>query len=300
MFDRIDHVIIAVPDVSAATADYEILLGRSPSWRGEHPGAGTANSLFRLGNGYLELLGPHADAGAGASASRDAVGEHLRERGEGLFGLALRCADASACARELRERGLDPSDPVEGAGREASSGLERRWRNVYLPPPQTRGVILFAIEHLTPEDVLARAPALAAESSCIDAFDHVVVMTRDADAARGLYEDGLGIRMALDRKFEKFGTRLVYFRLGGVSIEIGTSLKHEPDSTIPDQLWGLAYRVADLGATRERLDRSGLDVSEVRKGRKPGTLVCTVRSRTHGVATLLIGPDPKPTIPADG
>jgi len=36
---------------------------------------------------------------------------------------------------------------------------------------------------------------------------------------------------------------------------------------------------------------SGFEVSEVRVGNKPGTLVCTVRSGTHGVPTLLIGPD---------
>ena len=38
---------------------------------------------------------------------------------------------------------------------------------------------------------------------------------------------------------------------------------------------------------------AGIDASEVRKGRKKGTVVCTVRRPTHGVATLLIGTDPE-------
>ena len=40
----------------AAMDLYGRLLGRRPSWRGEHPGYGTANTLFRLDNTYLELL----------------------------------------------------------------------------------------------------------------------------------------------------------------------------------------------------------------------------------------------------
>ena len=114
-------------------------------------------------------------------------------------------------------------------------------------------------------------------------------MTKNPDEARALYGERFGIRLALDKTFEKFGSRLIFFRLGGVSIEIGASLKDEPDPEASDDLWGLAYRVADIIAMQSRLKEAGFDVSEVRKGRKPGTRVCTVRNPTHGVATLLIG-----------
>ena len=40
-----------------------------------------------------------------------------------------------------------------------------------------------------------------------------------------------------------------------------------------DNLWGLSWRVADIDATRARLLAAGVDVSEVRAGRKPGTRV---------------------------
>jgi hypothetical protein len=50
----------------------------------------------------------------------------------------------------------------------------------------------------------------------------------------------------------------------------------------PDQLLGLGWRVADIDAT------AGLDVSEVRAGRKPGTRVMTVRDGTCGVRTLML------------
>ena len=53
---------------------------------------------------------------------------------------------------------------------------------------------------------------------------------------------------------------------------------------------GMCWRVADIDATHARLAGAGVDVSEVRTGRKPGTRVMTVRNGTCGVPTLLVQP----------
>ena len=53
-------------------------------------------------------------------------------------------------------------------------------------------------------------------------------------------------------------------------------------------MWGLSWRVADIDATRARLVAAGIDVSEVRAGRKPGTRVMSVRDGTCGVHTLVL------------
>ena len=55
-----------------------------------------------------------------------------------------------------------------------------------------------------------------------------------------------------------------------------------------DELWGLALKTQDIDATHARLTASGIEVSEIRDGRKPGTRVCTTKSHTLGVPTLLI------------
>ncbi len=44
-------------------------------------------------------------------------------------------------------------------------------------------------------------------------------------------------------------------------------------------------------AARERLASAGFDVSEVRKGRKPGTAVFTVRSGVAGAPSLVLASD---------
>jgi catechol 2,3-dioxygenase-like lactoylglutathione lyase family enzyme len=115
-----------------------------------------------------------------------------------------------------------------------------------------------------------------------------VVRTRDADAAIALYGGALGLRLALDRSFPAWGVRLLFFRVGGVTVELAASLAEQAPGA--DRLWGFSWRVPDADAVRARLAAAGFDVSEVRPGRKPGTRVLTVRAPTHGVATLLLEP----------
>jgi catechol 2,3-dioxygenase-like lactoylglutathione lyase family enzyme len=281
----LDHVIIGVRDLEGATRTYTTLLGRAPSWRGTHPGMGTANTLFRLENTYLELLGP---SGEGGSASM--LRARLDGDGEGLIGMAFGTDDADSCARELRARGLSPADPIPGTGRDPERPHERVWKNVVLPQNESRGPLVFAIEHLSPPEALPIAKPLAPKDSIVTGLDHVVVNTQDVDATKAFYGEKLGLRLALDRTFEKRGVRLLFFRVGGVTVEVASRLATPVDASARDRLWGLAWRVPDAAAARTRLLAAGLEPTPTRDGHKPGTRVCTVEQGTHGVPTLLIEP----------
>jgi catechol 2,3-dioxygenase-like lactoylglutathione lyase family enzyme len=116
-------------------------------------------------------------------------------------------------------------------------------------------------------------------------LDHVVIATEDSERAAALYGARLGLDMALDRSHPDWG-RLMFFRCGDLIVEVA----HRPgrDAGPTDQLHGISWRVANADATRARLVAAGLDVSEVRTGRRPGTRVMTVKSGTCGVPTLLI------------
>jgi catechol 2,3-dioxygenase-like lactoylglutathione lyase family enzyme len=279
MLTSLDHVVIAVRDLTAASRTYVELLTRAPSWQGEHPGWGTANTLFRLTNTYVELLAPVGEGGFA-----DALRAHLDEHGEGPYALAFGTADADACAAALGERGIAAAAPSAGSGRDRTSGAERHWRNVFLPTVGTRGVSMFAIEHQSPPEALPLVPSADA-AAAIDGIDHVVVMTADAEGAIDLYRDRLGLRLAFDRTFEQRGLRLLFFRIAGITVELAAPLGLSP---APDRFWGISYRVRDIDAARARLATAGFDVSAIRAGHKPGTRVCTVRAETHGVATLII------------
>jgi catechol 2,3-dioxygenase-like lactoylglutathione lyase family enzyme len=279
----LDHIVLAVRDLGPATATYRSLLGREPSWRGRHPSYGTANTLFRLENTYLELLAP---AGAGPLATH--LGAWLDARGEGPFALAFGTDDVDAAAATLRARGIDLPDPADGVGRDERTGAERRWRNTFPPASATRGVAMIVIEHRSADALPAAAP-IAGVAAAVGACDHIVVQSTDGEASRALYGDVLGLRLALDRQFEDWGVRLMFFRTGHLTVEVAASLAQaEPAAT--DRFWGISWRVPDIDATHARLSAAGFDVSAIRTGRRPGTRVATVRAETHGVATLIIGP----------
>jgi catechol 2,3-dioxygenase-like lactoylglutathione lyase family enzyme len=135
MIHCVDHVVVAVRDLAVASAAYSRLLGLEPSWRGVHGDFGTANTLFRFANTYLELLAP-----AGEGLVADTLRAYLDERGEGPLALAFGTTDASAAAATLRARGMPAPDPDTESGHEMSSGKERKWLRFSLPLARTRGV----------------------------------------------------------------------------------------------------------------------------------------------------------------
>ena len=276
MTTSIDHLIIAVEDLDRATTEYSALLGRSPSWRGAHPDYGTANTLFKLDNTYIEILAPN-----GEGMAADIVNGILAERGNCLGGLVFGTSDAEGFIAHARAQGLEASDPVPGHGTDEISGAERHWHNIFWDPSAARGIFSFCIKH---DEASTLPDALPTEGAPISGVDHVVVKTRNADAAKTFYGEQLGIRLALEQHVPEWGGTQLFFRASSMSIEVIASQK-APEQ---DELWGLALKTQDIDATHARLKTSGIDVSEIRDGRKPGTRVCTAKSHTLGVPTLLI------------
>lgn len=116
-------------------------------------------------------------------------------------------------------------------------------------------------------------------------LDHVVVRSSDAVRATADFGGRLGLDLRLDRDTD-FGFRGLFFRCGDAVVEV--VVPHDAPEG-PDTFGGLAWR-CDVAATRERLIADGVEVSEVRQGRKPGTCVATVRDRGLATPTLLVGP----------
>ncbi|MFQ5415865.1 MAG: VOC family protein [Myxococcota bacterium] len=285
-----DHVVVAVRDLVTSSERTAALLGREASWRGVHPGAGTANTLYRLDNGTLELLARDGEGPIG-----DAVSAFLDTRGEGMLALAFGSDDVAADVAALRERGWSPPDPRLGEGRGVAraDGVPgvRRWTNALLPTDVTRGLQLMLIKYHSPADALPLAAPGGSPDAALGAFDHAVVISQDLEASASIYGGALGLRLALDRSFEARELRILFFRVGGVTVEVAGPLAGG-DAAAPDRFGGLAYRVGDIDAARLRIHEAGIEVTEVRAGHKPGTRVSTVRGGICGVPTLLIQPAP--------
>ena len=278
MIAAMDHVVVLVNDIDAGTAAYQALLGRAPSWRASREGARTV--LFTLDNVGVELMAPE---GSGAVADR--IRAVLGQQGEGLASLCFKVDNIEAMHRRLERLALDPDPIATVESRDDLSGQTLSWRRTRSATAQAGGVRLFFIERSQP-----RPASPATGEAAIAALDHLVVSTADPEAAAALYGARLGLDMALDRSHPEWG-RLMFFRCGELVVEV-THRPGKPPRASRDRLAGLCWRAADLEATRARLIAAGVEVSEVRPGRKPATLVATVRSHSCGVPTLLIQPAP--------
>jgi catechol 2,3-dioxygenase-like lactoylglutathione lyase family enzyme len=126
------------------------------------------------------------------------------------------------------------------------------------------------------------------EASSISALDHVVVRTPNPERAIALYAGRLGLDLRLDRSNPQWNARLLFFRCGDVVVEMSHDLK-KGVSDAPDELWGLSWRTPDIARCHARLKKAGVEVSEPRDGRRPGSQVMTVASHTANVPTIVIG-----------
>jgi catechol 2,3-dioxygenase-like lactoylglutathione lyase family enzyme len=271
----LDHVVVLVRDIAAGVTAYQTLFARAPAWR--NTGDGADRVLFTLDNMTLELMSPSGD---GAIADR--IRSVVTEQGEGLASICFRTGDIAKMHRRLDRLTLKPEPVAEVESRDAASGATLSWKRTRAATEATRGVRLFFLE-LARERPLSVRTAVAS----ITALDHVVIATADPERAAALYGARLGLDMALDRSHPDWG-RLMFFRCGDLIVEIVHRPKDAVVDKAHDRLWGLSWRVADIEATRARLASAGVDVSDVRAGRKPGTRVLTVRNGTCGIPTLLV------------
>ncbi|KCZ55821.1 hypothetical protein HY29_10680 [Hyphomonas beringensis] len=275
MITGLDHFVLVCPEIEAATGVYSALLGRQPDWRASSDGAATA--IFRVANTALELMAPDGD---GPVADR--LREIITEEGPGLKSLAFGTEDIGFAHHKLTRRGLKPDEISEGGSTNEIDGKTRKWSRFRCSDAETAGVKVFVIAPDAP------LPVLPAEAGQAVSLDHIVIDTPNPDRALGLYGARIGLDLALDRTRQEWKTRFLFFRTGGLTFEVIHRLGEAHDPEAVDRIWGLTWQVEDLQAAHDRLSEAGFNVSELRKGRKPGSAVFTVRDGTMGVPTLFI------------
>lgn len=127
----IDHVVIAVADPDAATAELTERVGLAFTGGGRHPGLGTFNRLAFLGDAYLELIGVEdAEAAQGWAVGRAAV--RSLERGGGFVTCALADDRIAMTVAQLQVNGSSIGPAIHGS-RRGSDGEPVEWWTATLP-----------------------------------------------------------------------------------------------------------------------------------------------------------------------
>jgi catechol 2,3-dioxygenase-like lactoylglutathione lyase family enzyme len=266
MITAVSHVTLAATDPERAAADYAAVFGRAAElWKSAD---GEVIHRFQLANIAFEIV--HASSSA-----------------PGLQDVAFEIVDTAATIRKFSRRGLGCGDPASQRWTGATGATMARTLT-RLSSTSTHGVAISLVETQSQ----GQSARERAEASAVTAIDHLVVRSPNPERAIALYGARLGLDFALDRTNQDWGSRLLFFRCGGVRVEIGHSLA-KGISDDPDSLSGLAWLVDDASAAKLRLDRSGVQTSEAKKGRRPGSQVLTVRSSTCDVPTIFLSETPR-------
>lgn len=267
----LDHVIVAVSDLDAATKRYEAILGRPPALHSEHP-RGTRNALFLFDRGpYLELLALWDAPEQGSSAT--ALQRRLAERGEGLHGFALATDNLDAEVARLRRLGLEVEEPAANSGRNADGRL-REWRATRLPPPD--GEHAFLIQHLGWDwrsELLTRSDPERAASAVIG-IHHVALDVADAEATSASWQERLSLKRTGVIDSERMGGRVFIHAAGDATIEfVGTTRADGPVAArIARRGYGLssfAMEVQDLDAAVQAARAAGIEIGDPEPGVLP-------------------------------
>lgn len=151
---RFDHAVIGVRDLAGAT-EALVAAGLTHSGGGEHTGRGTANSLFALAEGYLELLTvTDAELARAHSPNRAQVADALAAHPVTPLGFALQVPDVAEAGAALESAGQPVTGPVD-MSRRNPDGAVLTWRNLYVGRTQWQTPFPFLITWDTPNDVVA-------------------------------------------------------------------------------------------------------------------------------------------------
>jgi methylmalonyl-CoA/ethylmalonyl-CoA epimerase len=131
MFERIDHVGVAVSDLDASAALYERTFGMPMAHRERLESQGVDAALLDVGEGHIELLQP--------LGPETVVGKFIERRGEGLHHVAYAVEDIDATLHQLKRAGMELIDERPRAGIRGS-------RVAFLHPKATGSVLTEIVE----------------------------------------------------------------------------------------------------------------------------------------------------------
>ena len=123
---NLDHVVVAVNDLEAATKVWQENLGLPLERTGDNEALGIRQSILPIGSAFIELISPLGEGGPVADA--------LKNKGEGLYLISLAVDDLDATLAELRERGVRVNDPPAGS------------RITFISPRAANGVLVQLVE----------------------------------------------------------------------------------------------------------------------------------------------------------
>lgn len=257
----LDHLVILVPDLDAAIADYR-QLGFTVQPGGTHADGGTHNALVVFADGaYLELIAflrPHPSHRWGGHAARG----H-----SGFVDFALLPSSVGAVVADANSRGLAYTGPFDG-GRLRPDGEHLVWQMGLPPAPE----LPFLCGDVTPRALRVPEGAVRQHPNGVTGVACITVAVADLETSLARYAALLGRHAAPDVRplaVAGVGQRQALLPLGQTTLVL---VEPGPDA-------------AETSPLRQMLATRGEGVLGLALTGPQGTAVRALpRGQTHGAA----------------
>jgi catechol 2,3-dioxygenase-like lactoylglutathione lyase family enzyme len=222
---RIDHIMICVPDLDRGIDAYT-RVGFAIAPGGAHTGRATHNAIAFNQDDYLELLSLRESGAVVPPGTSDARLAEFLARGGGFRYVAVQSDDLAADVAAMRGRGVDVSDPADGA-RRSPSGQELRWQAASLGPRNP--VPIFFVQHLTPLAERRGQVARAGEHPNGSLrLDRVYIAVSDVGATAETYARVLGMPVPKIQRGAVIKADMAVFDLGPTGLTVAQPAEPGP------------------------------------------------------------------------
>lgn len=246
----LDHVLIGVRDLAETVSTFGERIGFTVTPEGVHPGRGTHNRLIVFGPEYLELISVR-DPSEGLF--RPNLPTFLESR-EGLFIFAIGTDDVDAGASELRSKGINVADPVDGARSNEDGSVAYSWRQAEIAADEMPGSQTFLIQHNHTVAERYREPAEPTRhANGASAIGYLALAVHDATEAASRWREIFGLEAASAREDAERGVKEVAVALDDCELRFLSPLREGPLSQFLERNgegpYELGIQVADLKGT---------------------------------------------------
>ena len=273
MLIRVQNIFLATKNIEETSQKFSIFFRRKPNFIGQSRKLGIDIISFGLNKTNICLISPK-----NSGIWSEKLNNFLKYKGEGIFGINFFSNDFNNDYNNFVKNHLKVSGKIESSF-EGNNDIEIKFSFFNILDKTIESLNILVSSKIDFQDNKSSL------KNNVSKVNQLVIQTEDPDTIKEIFEGKLSIRLALDKTFKKWAGRMLFFRLGGVTLEVieGKDIKQN------SEYFGIGWHADNYNKCYDDLINDGFRLSEIRAGRKEGTLVSTLKEPILNIPTILIG-----------
>ena len=273
MLIRVQNIFLATKNIEETSQKFSIFFRRKPNFIGQSRKLGIDIISFGLNKTNICLISPK-----NSGIWSEKLNNFLKNKGEGIFGINFFSNDFNNDYNNFVKNHLKVSGKIESSF-EGNNDIEIKFSFFNILDKTIESLNILVSSKIDFQDNKSSL------KNNVSKVNQLVIQTEDPDTIKEIFEGKLSIRLALDKTFKKWAGRMLFFRLGGVTLEVieGKDIKQN------SEYFGIGWHAENYKKCYNNLINDGFSLSEIRKGRKEGTVVSTIKEPILKIPTILIG-----------